>query len=502
MDWPQILWFVSYTVVLLGLSVYGAHRLVMVYLYWKHIKDDPKPAGQFQSLPFITVQLPIFNEQYVVRRLIQSVGKLDYPKRLLEVQILDDSTDDTTKMCEEEAQLLREQGFDIKVIHRTDRTGFKAGALENGTKSAKGEFLFILDADFVPSRDVLQQMVHYFTDPKVAMVQTRWGHINKGYSLLTKVQAMFLDGHLILEQTARSRSGRFFNFNGTAGIWRREAIADSGGWEHDTLTEDMDLSYRAQMRDWKFIYLKDVVTPAELPVDMNGFKSQQHRWAKGSIQTCKKMLAKVWRSHLPLKIKLEATIHLTANFAYLLLAFLCFLVYPSSAKPQLPGAWGLLLDIPIFICGWLSVALFYAVCQRALDPSKWLRRLIYLPVLLALGIGMSVNNGKAVLEALFNKHSPFVRTPKYGIDRKKQGWQGLRYTALQSVAPVFELLFALYFTVLVVYAVMKGYWLSVPFLLMFQLGFLYVGGSSLLQRLPKGWFKAKRKESEEVASAS
>ncbi|MEM7383685.1 MAG: cellulose synthase family protein, partial [Verrucomicrobiota bacterium] len=326
MDWSQVIWIFSYISVLLGLSAFGIHRYLMIFLYLKNGRKEPSPVGRFaeSDLPVITVQLPVFNELYVVERLIRAVGELDYPAEKLEIQVLDDSTDETTEISEREVDRLVAKGLQATLIHRTDRTGFKAGALENGMADAKGEFIYILDADFVPPPDILHELVHFFTDEKIGMVQARWGHLNRNYSLLTRIQSIFLDGHLILEQTARSGSGRFINFNGTAGMWRKSCIVEAGGWEHDTLTEDLDLSYRAQLKGWKFVFLKDVVTPAELPVDMNGFKSQQHRWTKGSIQTCKKMLLRVWRSPVPFLIKLEATFHLTSNFAYLLLGFLCF----------------------------------------------------------------------------------------------------------------------------------------------------------------------------------
>ena len=250
------------------------------------------------------------------------------------------------------------------------------------------------------------------------MIQTRWGHINRGYSLLTRVQAMFLDGHLLLEQVARSRSGRFFNFNGTAGLWRKSCIAGSGGWQHDTLTEDLDLSYRAQLAGWKFVFLTDVVTPAELPVDMNGFKSQQHRWTKGSIQTCKKLLPRIWRSGLPLPIKVEATAHLTSNFAYLLLACLCVLLHPSAGGPQSGWLRLFLFDLPIFLAASVSVAVFYICAQRELHPRTWMKEILLLPALIALGVGLSISNARAVLEAVCNHQSEFKRTPKYGIERK------------------------------------------------------------------------------------
>jgi hypothetical protein len=317
------------------------------------------------------------------------------------------------------------------------------------------------------------------------MIQTRWGHINRTYSLLTRVQAMFLDGHLLLEQTARSRSGRFFNFNGTAGLWRKSCIETSGGWQHDTLTEDLDLSYRAQLKGWRFVFLRDLVTPAELPVDMGGFKSQQHRWTKGSVQTCKKLLPSIWRSELPLQIKVEATAHLTSNFAYLLLIFLCVLMNPTNDGLG-SGMWrSILLDIPIFAAASLSSAVFYFCAQRALYPKTWMKEILLFPLLLGLGVGLALNNARAVLEALFNHQSEFTRTPKYGIEGKKQNWRKSRYTSLKSLLPIFELGFAIYFTCLVVKAAIHGQYLSLPFLILFQGGFSYVAITSLAQWLPR-----------------
>ena len=329
-----MLWTICYFFVVLGLSAYGIHRYSIIYLYFKNRHRKPAAASKFEVLPVVTVQLPIYNEIHVVERLLKAISELDYPKDKFEIQVLDDSTDETREFTERAVAELRERGFDAVVLHREDRVGFKAGALDYGFKKAKGDFFFILDADFVPPRNILKECIHHFCDPKVGMIQTRWGHINRSYSWLTRAQAILLDGHLVLEQTARSRTGRFFNFNGTAGLWRKRCIGEAGGWQHDTLTEDLDLSYRAQLRGWKFVFLADIVTPAELPVDIDGFKSQQHRWTKGSIQTCKKLLPRIWRSKLPVFIKFEATAHLTANFAYLLLAFLCVLLHPSSPRRQ------------------------------------------------------------------------------------------------------------------------------------------------------------------------
>ena len=478
-------WTICYLSVLVGLSAYGVHRYFIIYLFLKNRKRKPVPAARFEHLPVVTVQLPIFNEIYVAERLLRSVSQLDYPRDRLQIQVLDDSTDDTREITANCAAELRGRGFDVELIHRTDRTGFKAGALERGLATARGEFVCILDADFVPPPHLLRKTIDFFTDPKVGMIQTRWGHLNRGYSLLTRVQAMFLDGHHVLEQTARSRSGRFFNFNGTAGLWRKSCIKQAGGWQHDTLTEDLDLSYRAQLAGWKFVFLSDVVTPAELPVDMNGFKSQQHRWTKGSIQTCKKLLPAIWRSKLPMPIKVEATGHLVSNFAYLLLACLVVLLHPSTGGPQSGWVRTLLIDVPIFLTASVSVAVFYICAQRELHPRTWMKEIMLLPCVLALGVGLSLNNARAVLEAVFNHKSDFARTPKYGIERKSQPWRNCRYMPLKSVLPVAEMFFAVYFTYFVWYAIEHRQFLSVPFLLMFQFGFLYVSFCSVIQWLPK-----------------
>ncbi len=475
----HFIWNFCYLSVLLGLSAYGIHRFCIIYLFLKNRSKHVLPKEQFATLPRVTVQLPVFNEFYVIRRLIESVSKLDYPKELLQIQILDDSTDETRQIAADETVRLKAKGFDIEHIHRTDRTGFKAGALAGGMDQASGEFIFILDADFVPGPDVLKKCIDYFTDDKVGMVQMRWGHLNRNYSLLTKVQAMFLDGHLLLEQTARSRSGRFFNFNGTAGIWRKSCIIDADGWHYDTLTEDLDLSYRAQMRGWQFVYLPDVTVPAELPVDMNGFKSQQHRWTKGSIQTCKKLLPEVWKADLPLLIKLEATAHLTSNFGYLLLVFLCVLILPQSFAAKQSGLYTMLVDIPIFLATSVSIALFYLVAQAHLNPRGWFKEIWLFPLTLALATGMSINNARGVIEAILNRHSEFSRTPKYGISSGRAPIRRVRYMPLKSLLPAFEILFALYFAYCMWNAVSLGHWMSVPFLLIFLGGFSYVASKSI-----------------------
>ncbi len=488
MDWTSPFWYFSYLLVLIGLAGYGFHRLTIVYLYLRYARKRPTPKENFKDLPLVTVQLPVFNEMHVVDRLLDSVANLDYPQDKLQIQLLDDSTDETVDICAAGVERLQNRGFDAQHIHRVDRTGFKAGALENGTKEAKGEYLLILDADFVPNPDLLQETIHYFTDDNIGMIQTRWGHLNRNFNVLTRVQAMFLDGHLELEQTARNRSGRFFTFNGTGGIWRKSCIADAGGWEHDTLTEDMDLSYRAQLNGWRFIFLNEVETPAELPVDMDGFKSQQHRWTKGSIQVCKKVLPAIWKADVPLVCKLEATAHLTSNFAYLLLICLCFLIYPHQhSMPEQSKITYLLINGPIFFFASVSVIFFYLMSQRALRPGTWWKEIPYLPLLLALGIGMSISNAKAVLEAIFNHETAFIRTPKYGIGatKTKAEWKKSSYKAMKTLTPFLELLFGFFFLFIVIDAAMRGNVASCVLLLPFPIGFFYTSLSSISRMLPQ-----------------
>ena len=470
-------------------SAYGIHRWCIIYLFLKNRRRVPQPVSHFAELPVVTVQLPIYNERYVAERLLRAVDALDYPREKLEVQVLDDSTDDTRQVIEQEVARLRATGLDITCCS-TARTapGSRPGRWRTGCTPPRAITFLSSTPTSCPTPDILHKTVHFFTDPGVGMIQTRWGHLNRAYSLLTRVQAMFLDGHLLLEQTARSRSGRFFNFNGTAGLWRKSCIEAAGGWQHDTLTEDLDLSYRAQLAGWRFVFLSDVVTPAELPVDMNGFKSQQHRWTKGSIQTCKKILPRILRSDLPWTIKLEATLHLTSNFCYLLLACLCLLLQHGGGGSGWSRFW--LFDVPVFMTASVSVAVFYLCAQRELYPRTWMKEMLLLPALIALGIGLSLNNAKAVLEALFNYSTAFVRTPKYGIGdhaatrASQQAWRASRYLPMRSLLPILELAFAVYFTWFVYDAAVHGQYTSLPFLVFFQLGFCYVAFSSLKQWLP------------------
>jgi cellulose synthase/poly-beta-1,6-N-acetylglucosamine synthase-like glycosyltransferase len=477
----EIVFLGVYFSVLTVLAVYGSHRYRMAYLYYRHKYKLPTPKGTLAVLPRVTIQLPIYNEMYVVERLVDSVCKIDYPAELLEIQVLDDSTDETCAIARAVVERNRQVGHNVVYIHRDNRQGFKAGALEHGLKLAHGEFVAVFDADFVPAPDFLRRTVPFFSDDKIGMVQVRWGHLNREFSILTQAQSIFLDGHFIIEHTARNRSGAFFNFNGTAGIWRRNTINDAGGWQHDTLTEDLDLSYRAQLKGWQFVFLPDVVSPAEVPVDMNAFKSQQHRWAKGSIQTARKLLPTILRSNLPMAVKREAFFHLTNNMAYLLMVLLSLLMPLSMLVRFEHGLYGtLFLDLPFCITATASVCFFYVACQREQGLSWW-GRLKYLPFLMSLGIGLAINNAKAVLEAIMRKETGFTRTPKTGaegrsVQRVKRSYRGSR-----SWLPFVELAFGLYFTGAVLFAIDAGIYTSLPFLILFQSGFLYVGVMSLLQ---------------------
>ena len=482
MTLAETLILASYFFVLIILAFYGWHRYYLVYMYMRNRDKQPRAGAQLSPLPVVTIQLPLYNEMYVADRLVASVCEIDYPRELLEIQVLDDSTDETRGIAEATVRRFASQGFDIKYYHRTDRTGYKAGALEAGLKHARGEFVAIFDADFLPGADFLLRLMPHFADPKVGMVQARWGHINQDYSLLTKIQSILLDGHFVLEHGGRNRAGCFFNFNGTAGVWRRAVIEDAGGWQHDTLTEDLDLSYRAQLRGWKFIFVPDVVAPAEVPVEMNAFKSQQHRWAKGSIQTCRKLLPQILAADVPFGVKAEAFFHLTANFNYPLMVILSVLMFPSMVIRYNMGWYEMMLiDVPLFFAATFSVCNFYLVCQREIH-SDWKARIKYLPFLMSIGIGLCINNSKAVFEALLNKQSEFARTPKYRIEGDADQWVGKNYRQSVAVQPLIELALGLYFTATVFYALANGIYGTVPFLVLFQIGFLYTGLLSVVQQ--------------------
>lgn len=481
--------------ILFILSLYGFYRLKLVYLFFRYLPHAPKPKSEFSELPKVTVQLPLFNEMYVVERLIEAVAAIDYPRELLEIQVLDDSTDETIAIASRVVAEYQKQGFDISYLHRTDRTGFKAGALEAGLKNAKGQFVAVFDADFLPRPDCIKKMIHYFTDEKIGMVQMRWSHINGDYSLLTKIQSIMLDGHFVVEQMARNRSGSFFNFNGTAGMWRREAIEYSGGWQHDTLTEDTDLSYRAQLMGWRFVYLLDEDAPAELPVEINAFKAQQRRWAKGLIQVAIKLLGRMLKNdNLPTRVKVEMFFRLTNNIAAPLMILLALLHLPVLIVRYNQGFFHLLLfDVPILLFSSLSVIAFYGSAQYYLHPTTWKKRLKYLPLVMGMGIGLTFSNARAVIEALFGVQSSFVRTPKYKVESRKDNWlsQAMKYRRNMGLIPYLEVLTAIYFVVTIYYAFTRSILGTIPFLFIFLFGYGYTGIMSMFQSTWQRFFKAK-----------
>lgn len=487
---------IPYFIVMVILAFYGIHRYQLVWLYYRNRKNASSwktPPARFteEELPFVTVQLPIFNEQYVVDRLLDACCRIDYPRDRFEIQVLDDSTDETIVVA---AQVVRRyaEGFGdlppqpVHYIHRTNRYGYKAGALDAGLATAKGELIAIFDADFVPPPEWLMQVVHQFKETagheKIGMVQTRWTHLNRDYSFLTQVEAILLDGHFVLEHGGRSRANVFFNFNGTAGMWRRDTIDDAGGWQHDTLTEDTDLSYRAQLRGWNFKYLQDVECPAELPIEMTAFKTQQARWAKGLIQTGKKILPRVMQSDAPWHTKLEAWYHLTANISYPLMIVLSTLLMPAMVIRSWQG-WVqmVLIDLPLFMASTMSVSSFYLVSQKELFPKTWYKTFLYLPFLMALGVGLTITNTKAVLEALFGIKSAFARTPKYRVEKKGEKSQATKYRKRLGIVPWIELLIGCYFAWTVWYAIGSENYFTIPFLLLFVLGYWTTGLLSLLQ---------------------
>lgn len=473
-----------YFTILAVLAVYGGYRVKQVIDFWRYRKFIPEPKGKFaeQDLPVITVQLPLFNEMYVVERLVKAVTEIDYPREKLEIQVLDDSTDETVRLAEATVAKYAKQGFDIHYVHRTDRTGFKAGALEQGLKVAKGELLAIFDADFVPKPDCLRKLVDFFTDPLVGCAQMRWSHINGDYNLLTRLQTIMLDGHFVVEQTTRNRTGGFFNFNGTAGIWRRRAIALSGGWQHDTLTEDTDLSFRAQLMGWKFVYLLDEEAPAEIPVDINAFKAQQRRWAKGVMQVGIKLYPRIWRAPLPLRVKLEMFFRLTGNISCPLMIVASFLQFPLLlVRYNQPFYHLMILDLPLLFFSSISVFLFYGTAVWYLDERRT-PRMLHLPLVMGLGIGLAFSNARAVMEALLGIKSEFVRTPKYSVEQTSdETWKVKKYKRKRGLLPLLELGFSVYFLLAIVYAARLHMWGTIPFLSLFFFGFGYMGVMSILQ---------------------
>lgn len=461
---------VLYFSVLLLLCGYGVHRAHLVLLVGRNRRALARAARTPEisdaMLPSVTVQLPLYNEATVVARLLEAAATFDYPRDRLEIQVLDDSTDETRTIAEAKVAEIRRRGIDMVYIRRPNRVGYKAGALDYGLDRAKGELIAIFDADFIPQPAFLRDVAGHFLDPDVGMVQTRWGHLNRNHSMLTSIQALMLDGHHLVENRARFGAGLMFNFSGTGGIWRRAAIDAAGGWQHDTLTEDLDLSYRAQLAGWRFVYRPDVITPAELPEDMSAFRAQQFRWAKGTVQTSRKLLGRVMASELRFSQRIEAFFHLTPHFAYPLMVLLSVLLLPALIlMPATDPRMMLVVDLPLCFGATGSLATFYIVAERSQGRSVWdaMRRL---PLLIALGAGLAPHLSRAVYEGLRSMSGEFVRTPKKGIiaGRYRQ----------HAELPWLEIGLALLSAASVVASIETRHWFAAPFASLFMVGYSYV----------------------------
>ena len=480
-DWSIL---VPYFAVLVIFSLYGIHRYVVIGTYCRHRSSLPHARPQSLAIiPRVTIQLPVYNEKYVIERLLGAVAPMEYPKDRLQIQVLDDSTDGTSSIALALVQHYRRQGLPIEYHHRSDRRGFKAGALQEGLQTATGELIAIFDADFMPPSDFLQRTVPLFADASVGVVQTRWSFINRHYNLLTEVQGLLLDAHFALEHGARCGRGIFFNFNGTAGIIRRAMIDDAGGWQADTLTEDADLSYRAQLRGWRLLYTPDVDCQSELPADMQSFQAQQFRWCKGLTQVARKILPAVFRAQIPLRLKIEAFFYLTPNICYPLTLLLAALVVPATIIRFSMGWLQMVtVDLPLICTSFLPVSLFYVLASRELHPQTWRRSILLLPALMAVGIGLAVNNSRAFFEAVLSIESGFVRTPKYaiGLGSGKSAPERRRHRV--GWLACIELLAGCYFAAAVAFAWSRENYGSVPFLSLFLAGFLGTGMATFYQR--------------------
>jgi cellulose synthase/poly-beta-1,6-N-acetylglucosamine synthase-like glycosyltransferase len=468
-----------YFIVLLLLCGYGLHRARLAWLCLRCQPRDAVREVDTAALPAVTIQLPLYNEATVVQRLLEAVSRIDYPADRLEIQVLDDSDDETRVLAQVMVERLQRQGLNIQYLRRPSREGYKAGALEFGLKTASGELIAIFDADFVPNPEFLRAIVGHFSQPSVGMVQARWGHLNRDASLLTALQALMLDGHHLVENRARYAVGCYFNFAGTAGVWRRSAIIGAGGWQHDTLTEDLDLSYRAQLAGWRFVYRSDVVTPSELPEDISAFRAQQYRWAKGTVQTARKLLREVVSSPLLTPgQRLEAVFHLTPHFAYPLMLTLSALLPFALALLPAVDSWRtmLLVDAPLFGGATGSLAAFYAIANRAQGrpASEALKKL---PALMALGVGLSPHLSRAVFEGMLSDAGEFVRTPK-------RGTRGGRYHQRLRL-PVVELVLALLSAVSVAISLETSHYLATPFAMLFTLGYAYMAGMMMIEQLAR-----------------
>jgi cellulose synthase/poly-beta-1,6-N-acetylglucosamine synthase-like glycosyltransferase len=477
-----------YTLALLFIFLYSIAQAHLVYRYLKNRKNNnANPVKQMDdSLPHVTVQLPVYNEMYVVERLIDAVCSFDYPIEKLEVQVLDDSTDESVDIIEKRVLFWKAQGIDIVQVRRTDRKGYKAGALEEGLETAKGEFIAIFDADFVPTQDFLQKTVSHFSDKNVGMVQTRWEHINKNYSLLTKLQAFGLDAHFSIEQVGRNSGNCFINFNGTAGIWRKSCIVDAGNWQSDTLTEDLDLSYRAQLKNWKFVYLEDVGSPAELPPVMSALKTQQYRWTKGGAEVAVKHLGKVLRSEKSLLIKVHGLFHLLNSGVFVSIITCAILSVPLLfIKQYFPEFKQLFLFASLFLLSFLILAILYWVSNSKSEENKLKSTLYFIqtfPLFLSVMMGLSLHNAIAVLEGYFGKKTPFIRTPKFNITNNCDSWKSNKYISKQiNPLTLTEGLLSFYFLFAVIEAFYIGDYGLMPFHVILTFGFATVCYYSVFQ---------------------
>ena len=470
---------IGYFVSLSILFLFGLHGFVMMFYHRKYGHKNPVPDSEFKPDKLVTIQLPLYNEMYVIERLINSVCDIDYPKDKMEIQVLDDSTDETTAIVAKVVEEKKKLGFDISHIRRGSREGFKAGALKEGMKIAKGEFIAIFDADFIPQKEFLKKTLSYFTDDKVGMVQSRWEHLNGDYSIITKAQALALDGHFVIEQTVRNKSGFFINFNGTGGVWRKKCIEDAGNWHADTLTEDLDLSYRAQLIGWRFVFLKDFTSPAELPSEINALKAQQFRWTKGAVETAKKILPLVWKSKVPLRVKLQSTFHLTNNLVFPFILLAAILNVPLIFIKN-SGTHDIYFAImSLFVLAFISSFLFYMYSQKDIR-TDWQKRIVLFPLFMAGSMGLAVNNSRAVFEGLMNRKSEFVRTPKFKQESEKDTFVGNKYLNKKLGLSVFvEAVLAIYCFIGVLSSIYFMELASIPFQVLFTLGFSFIAYTSI-----------------------
>ncbi len=471
-----------YLIALLVLGIFSVEALYLVYRYLRG-RNKKKAQPSADHFPPVTIQLPIYNEVYVAKRLIQAVCELEYPKDKLEIQVLDDSTDQTRRICREQVEFFSQAGFDIHYLHRQLRQGFKAGALQDALRVARGEFIAIFDADFLPQKDFLKKTVPFFNDEKVGMIQTRWEHLNEEFSFVTKAQAFGLAGHFAIEQNGRNAAGYFINFNGTAGIWRKSCIEDAGSWQADTLTEDLDLSYRAQLKGWKFLFLDDVVTPSELPAEINALKSQQYRWTKGAVETARKILPRLWKSKLPFGLKIHSTLHLTSNMSYPFLLILALLNLPFVIiKRHFPDSSLYTLIFTFFAISFTASFIFYAVSQKSLY-NDWKKRLLLFPVFMSGSMGFSVNNTKAVVEGLLKLSTPFIRTPKYKLIGRDGTIHNKSYRPTLDKTVIVEIIMAIYSCIGIIFSLYYRELGILPFMLMFFTGYSLIGYLSIKHAL-------------------